>query len=52
MFDNAKRQLQPIADIPRNVQIMTTLSLVTLAVCLVTLAVVLGGVRDISRAVR
>lgn len=47
MFDNAKRQLQPIADIPRNVRIIATLSLVTLAVCLATLVVVLGrGVRS------
>lgn len=37
-----REKVQPIADIPRNVRIIATLSLVTLAVALVTLAVVVG----------
>jgi hypothetical protein len=50
MFDNAKRQVQAAADIPRNVQMVVAFSAFTMVVCLATLLVVLAGnVGKVSR---
>lgn len=42
MFEKAKQDIAIARDIPKNVQIIAAISLFTLAVCLVTLALTIG----------